>query len=1194
MSAKKTSASEFIALPEIRNHLAAPHASVLFSADLNQILWANGHGVGLIGAAGKVDLNNSPATASTMRQIAGAVEKLEDVDRASAAMRIRAGFKTKLLPFTVRMLDLPKTKAQGVLLVTDALSNRRINANETAQATVKSLDGAVHASVVFDDKGTILAASDNYDGLKLTDSLLANLAPELSANGGAAITRPIKSKTMAYPGDASRLLEKPELNLLTLGAPTKLAVPKNKPVAKKAKSTSQKSAAPKAKAVAEPKKEAPAPEAPKVGAFSSKRVKPGESGPGKWYYKQTPAEPAIETVDKPEPAKKSEPKKAATLGKKSLPKAEREKVVPPKPAEEKPKAPVPTKSEETAKRSSSRTFVQKIEKKAPPSPQPETAEVEQKPKEKPRFGLVQDVDNSDVPNLDSEQAIPSTSLSSVADMDDGSDAFRFTTSARPIRFVWSTDAEQRFTSVSRELGQTVGPGFSELEGKSWRQVSNQYAIAQQNEIAALLDKGETWSGKTVLWPIEGSDLRVPIDLAGLPTHDRERKFAGFNGFGIIRTADAMVYVPESETETKEEAPKYGLPKATQMIVRGKGLSSDEENAFNKIGEKLGDASAIGIPTVAPDNNAKRNSETEKPAKQTEEITPSAFVARKVRTPEHDVDTSILARLPIPVLVYRGEDLLFANTNFFATTKYNDLQDLARAGGVDALFGAHVSTVSSHDARIYDKDGESLPVVPNIQRVPWDEHRAMLLTMRKRDPGRDRSDKGNPDTPENSHGPEVHKSSGSRRPVSLVVPSDPVHPKAIPTASGETPSASNVAKPPLLKTPAGIVNNVTPLRPLRKASNAAFGNLDASDLRNILDTASDGVIVLSEEGRVQALNRSAEALFDLNSSDVGDREFADMLAPESRQVMLDYLESVGASGMASVLNDGREVIGLTSKGGLVPLFMTMGKLADGKGRCAVLRDITHWKKVEEELLTARKDAEEANRQKSEFLATVSHEIRTPLNAIIGFSDLMISERLGPIENERYRGYVRDIKTSGKHVLDLVNDLLDITKIEAGQMEMEFASCDLNTVIAETVALTQPQANKNRVIIRTSLSASVPNIVADERSLKQIILNLVSNSIKFTKPGGQVIVSTVYQNTGEVVLRVRDTGVGMSRDDIEVAMQPFTQLAAKPNVRNEGTGLGLPLTKAMVNANRATFNIESEPDSGTLAEVIFPSQRVLADR
>ena len=296
--------------------------------------------------------------------------------------------------------------------------------------------------------------------------------------------------------------------------------------------------------------------------------------------------------------------------------------------------------------------------------------------------------------------------------------------------------------------------------------------------------------------------------------------------------------------------------------------------------------------------------------------------------------------------------------------------------------------------------------------------------------------------------------------------------------------------------------------------------------------------------------------------------------------------MSGTGVASLLNDGREIIGQTRNGGLIPLFMTVGKLENSDACCAVVRDITHFKKAEEDLIKARAQAESANALKSDFLAKISHEVRTPLNAIIGFSDLMIEERFGRIDNDRYRGYLRDIRRSGTHVLDLVNDLLDISKIEAGKVDLEFDACDLNNVVSEAVAMTQPAANKERVIIRTSLSAAVPKVVADPRSIRQIVLNITSNAIKYTKQGGQVIVSTVYDENGEVVLRIRDTGVGMSEIDLARAMKPFQQVGNVREAHKQGTGLGLPLTKALVEANHGALSIDSAPGRGTKVSFTLP--------
>ena len=338
------------------------------------------------------------------------------------------------------------------------------------------------------------------------------------------------------------------------------------------------------------------------------------------------------------------------------------------------------------------------------------------------------------------------------------------------------------------------------------------------------------------------------------------------------------------------------------------------------------------------------------------------------------------------------------------------------------------------------------------------------------------------------------------------------------------------------------------------------------------------------------NRSAQALFGYDSHELAGRAYTDLFAPESTDVAREYLDGLIRDGVASLLNSGREIIGRVRQGGLIPLFMTMGRVGDRTDKlCVVFRDITPWKKAEEDLTQAKRDAERASSAKSDFLAKISHEIRTPLNAIIGFSEVMMEERFGPVGNERYREYLKDIHASGGHLLSLINDLLDLSKIEAGKLELTFAGVALNDLTQQCVAIMQPQANRERVVIRTSLPPTLPQVIADARSVRQIVLNLLSNSIKFTGAGGQVIVSTALNDSGEVVLRVRDTGVGMTETDLVTAMEPFRQLATSSR---GGTGLGLPLTKALAEANQATFYIRSAPKDGTLVEIAFPPSRVLA--
>jgi signal transduction histidine kinase len=234
-----------------------------------------------------------------------------------------------------------------------------------------------------------------------------------------------------------------------------------------------------------------------------------------------------------------------------------------------------------------------------------------------------------------------------------------------------------------------------------------------------------------------------------------------------------------------------------------------------------------------------------------------------------------------------------------------------------------------------------------------------------------------------------------------------------------------------------------------------------------------------------------------------------------------------------------------------------------------------------------DADAAARR-LEFLAKVSHEVRTPLNSIIGFTELMLQERFGAIGNARYSGYIEDIHQSGLYALSLLNDLLDISKIEAGKFELNFTAVDVPELVEDCVTSLQPLAKRARIVLRTSFAADLPSVVADPRRLKQILLNLLTNAIKFTKEGGQVIVS-VSAVDGELRLRVRDDGVGMTKDEIAFAMQPFNQLDTAPR-KQTGTGLGLPVTKALVDANRARLVLASEPGVGTSADVIFPAERL----
>jgi len=235
---------------------------------------------------------------------------------------------------------------------------------------------------------------------------------------------------------------------------------------------------------------------------------------------------------------------------------------------------------------------------------------------------------------------------------------------------------------------------------------------------------------------------------------------------------------------------------------------------------------------------------------------------------------------------------------------------------------------------------------------------------------------------------------------------------------------------------------------------------------------------------------------------------------------------------------------------------------------------------------------------DFLANVSHEVRTPLNSIIGFSELMKDERFGAVDANKFRDYASDIHSSAMHALSLINDLLDITKIIAGKSDLEFEKVSINKLIRQIVSAMRIQASDRDIRLETSLQAGLPALLADPRSLNQIFLNLLSNAIKFTEKGGQVLVSSQFLEETGILLSVIDTGIGMTAEQLVKALEPFEQIEPVPPAKGhelpstqKGTGLGLPLTKALVKSNQASFSIQSTSGVGTRIEIYFPPERLI---
>ncbi len=500
-----------------------------------------------------------------------------------------------------------------------------------------------------------------------------------------------------------------------------------------------------------------------------------------------------------------------------------------------------------------------------------------------------------------------------------------------------------------------------------------------------------------------------------------------------------------------------------------------------------------------------------------------------------------------VLISRNEQVLHANPKALEIFGYGSVDDLINDDVVWTYFSTLAQPVPA--ATLEVGNGVAVSFAAQMSEVAWQNGPARQFILKK-----------------------VAASIAKPNEVKIAPP-PPIN--SAPVEAQTIPAAKEIVRPP---------ESVQSTQPVAD-----------EELRAILDTATDGIITLDRDGKIHTFSAGAEAIFGYRIAEVADKPFGDLLTPDSRKVLRDYLSALQGPGLASVFNDGREVNAIVKQGGSVPLFLTIGALQSLSSRaafCAVVRDITQWKRTESELREAKEVAEATSKQKSEFLARISHELRTPLNAIMGFSEVMRLERFGEIKNDKYRGYVNDIHSSGGLLLSLINDLLDLSKVEAGQLELNFTAVNLSDTADNAIKMLQEAATGARVVIRKAMPSDLPKVVADQRSMRQIMLNILSNAIKFTDPGGQVIVSAQMNKTGELKLRVKDTGIGMNAEQLRDALEPFKRVMTEGR-EVQGTGLGLPLTKALAEANRTKFDISSEPRKGTLIELTFPTTRVLAE-
>jgi len=378
------------------------------------------------------------------------------------------------------------------------------------------------------------------------------------------------------------------------------------------------------------------------------------------------------------------------------------------------------------------------------------------------------------------------------------------------------------------------------------------------------------------------------------------------------------------------------------------------------------------------------------------------------------------------------------------------------------------------------------------------------------------------------------------------------------------------------------------------------------MRSVVDDSFDGIVIVNQAGLIELFNPTAEKILGVDADSAAGAPIRDIIPWSQR------LEKLISPEREEQEDAGREIFGPAefqlrkdeADECTLELVVSSSRLSVA-GQAGVrkglrkrvyiftFRDITERKKTEETQRAAREQAEAASRAKTEFLANMSHELRTPLNAIIGFSEIMRTQAFGPLGNARYLEYTNDIHNSGNHLIEIINDILDMSKIEAGELKPSESVFSFSRIAEGSLRLVIDRARKGEVTVTSEIPADLPRLHADERMIKQILLNLLSNAVKFTPQGGKVTLRARAAVTG-LAISVQDTGIGIPEDKMGIILEPFGQADMSLQRQYEGTGLGLPLVKSMTELHGGALEIRSVVGQGTTATVTLPAHRLVRER
>jgi PAS domain S-box-containing protein len=380
--------------------------------------------------------------------------------------------------------------------------------------------------------------------------------------------------------------------------------------------------------------------------------------------------------------------------------------------------------------------------------------------------------------------------------------------------------------------------------------------------------------------------------------------------------------------------------------------------------------------------------------------------------------------------------------------------------------------------------------------------------------------------------------------------------------------------------AGMITDIDSERRTLKALR-----ISEAQIATLLNNSPAPIYFNDKQSRFVMINQRYANVYGIKMENAVGRTSHELFPPDMAKSFSDHDQQVIESRSLIVRE---EQIGdatfLTAKFPIIDQYRNL------LGVGGIETDISKRVSVEMAYREARDEAEAANRSKSAFLANKSHELRTPLNSVIGFSDRLLSGTLGEIENPLYREYLSIVRKAGEHLLDHINDILDLSRIEAGKLELDETNFDIEKVISDAVRLTAERAGSVGLVVSEKIAPDLPLVHADERQIKQIIINLISNAIKFTDPGGQIIIAAALIDSQEIEIYIKDSGVGISAEDLERVQKPFIQVADAMTQQHTRSGLGLSIVRSIIKLHGGTMRLESELGKGTTVFLSLQKRRL----